>query len=110
MTTIEILKKARELLSDPARWTQNAYARDVTGRGVPPTSSSATCWCLIGALAAAEGSQCGVSFIAVSEKSKAAVDAFNETHLPIWNDAPDRTHNEVLQRFDEAIARLEAAG
>jgi len=42
--------KVKELLSDPFKWTQRAYARDKIGRKTGPTSQDATCFCLKGAV------------------------------------------------------------
>lgn len=42
--------KAHELLSEPEKWTQFAYARDKDGNPIPVTAPEATCFCLLGAL------------------------------------------------------------
>lgn len=100
MTTIEILKKARELLSDPTHWMKGgcnaSHVRE------------ATAFCAWHAI-------CKVNAPDYSEKldNSTILLAFNFSRLIYlfgWNDAPERTHAEILQRFDEAIARLEAAG
>lgn len=41
---LTILIRARELLSDPKRWTQREAARDSRGVGVPPTNVEARCF------------------------------------------------------------------
>lgn len=48
--TLEVLNKARDLITDPDRWTQRTLARDVGGRRTGATSSAATCFCALGAL------------------------------------------------------------
>ena len=68
MTTLEILKAARELLAVPERWTKGVGARDSK-------------W------------ELSVEFAA----------------MYVLAYAPERTHAEVLARFDDAIARLEGA-
>jgi hypothetical protein len=42
--------RAREIISDPACWTQSATARDALSRPVIPASSEATAFCGYGAL------------------------------------------------------------
>ena len=121
MTTIEILKKARELLSDAEHWAQGdyAYLYDDCGALTPVDwkSPSAECWCPAGALLKVS---CDQATDALTELArglpgiKAAPfteDEYNKAidQIAIWNDTPERTHAEVLQRFDEAIARLGAA-
>lgn len=44
------LEAAGRLLSDPARWTQGAMARNRHGKPCLPNIVSAKCWCPIGAL------------------------------------------------------------
>lgn len=50
MTPRELLVKSRELLSDPARWTKQAYARDERGRPCEVSSPNAKSFCLLGAM------------------------------------------------------------
>ena len=89
MAPIEILRKTRNLLNDPARWF-NQLSKYQEGQ-----------YCIITAI------------VHVSKEHGRTCSLLGFTD-PIeawkWNDAPERTHAEVLQRFDEAIARLEAAG
>jgi len=42
--------RAREIISDPACWTQSAAARDALSRPVSPASAEATTFCGYGAL------------------------------------------------------------
>jgi hypothetical protein len=101
MTTLDVLKAARALISDPARWTQNVMARDADGGqytfGCAPQTVS---WCALGAL----------QHITGKASTNGALDAL-DTQLPIYitidyfNDT--HTHAEVLALFDAAIARLE---
>ena len=50
ITVLEILKKARELLSDPARWTKRSWARDIYGRPRSYDEPDAACFCSVGAV------------------------------------------------------------
>lgn len=110
MNTLEILKGAREIISDESHWTQEEYARaktrtsDGMGQWRNPGDPDAICWCSIGAIAKAAG------FVTtVSVWNRELSEAFNrsESSLEKFNDS--HTHSEVLAIFDEAIARLESA-
>lgn len=106
MNTIEVLKAARELISNPARWTQGAFAKDVIGKQVAFDDPSAVCWCARGAMyvigdrsgLATDGWRALRAAIQGSLDSDLCVSSFNDSH----------THAEVLALFDATIARLEA--
>jgi hypothetical protein len=101
MTTLEVLKAARELISDEKRWTQREFSRDADGNPLGSDEVSAgVCFCAVGALLRCEGRIFSESYEALSESMEAVtVSYYNDTH----------THAEVLAKFDEAIAKLEAA-
>lgn len=97
MDTLEILKAGRELISDPARWTQHTAARDEGGDWVSERSESAVCWCSIGALwkvADWASEECSTAMSALEPDGPDSLLAFNDTH----------THAEVLAMWDRAIA------
>ncbi len=50
LKVVEVLQKARELISDQSRWTQGAYARSESGSMVPVTSPLACKFCVMGAI------------------------------------------------------------
>lgn len=50
MTALEVLSAARQLIADPARWTQDVAARDMAGEPVLPHARTAARWCAIGAI------------------------------------------------------------
>lgn len=83
MTTIEILRGARELIARPGGWTQGSAARDDEGL---PVGWDHDLWS--SAMEALED----VVRMSVSE----------------WNDMRSRTQAEVVAAFDRAIATLEA--
>ena len=103
MTPLETLKAARDLISDPARWTQGEYARDADGEEVKAWSEDAACFCAYGAIQRfTEREDSEVDFYlkkACSEKFQSDVVTINDTH----------THAEVIALFDAAIAELEGA-
>lgn len=103
MTTVEILKAAKELISDPKRWTQGLFARNIEGLVSPVTSKDAVCWCAAGSLWRVDGpsptiqSQREAAYELLSNAMGGSVPDYNDTH----------THIEVLAKFDEAIALAE---
>lgn len=42
--------KIHKLFEDPAKWTEQVWARDKDGRHVLPENPTAVCWCLGGAV------------------------------------------------------------
>ncbi len=93
------LRKARELLADPAHWTRNALARAVTPEhnlSCSPRDPTATCWCLRGAL----------HRVAPDRDTGWRAEAYLERFVPggkvaVFNDAS--THAQVLALLDEAL-------
>lgn len=101
MTPAEILRRARDRIATPERWTQGAYRRDANGKKCNP--DEAVCWCSVGAIT----SICNIR----KREDWAPVDFLGEVvgdRIGVWNDAPNRTHAEVLDAFDRAIALAEA--
>jgi hypothetical protein len=107
----EILAEARALLV--RGWCQREAALDEDGAPVDPSSLPARRWSVAGAL------------LAVSEEWRSAQKPaalvsrdFAEAGLALraavgdivpWNDAPERTHGEVLAALDRAIELLRAS-
>lgn len=102
MTPKEILIAARAKIEAPERWTHGAYARDAGGREVEPTCPAAVCWCVRGAIDASTRHHS--SNRPASVLFSQAVAGYGPLFIPIWNDAPTRTHTEVIAAFDRAIA------
>lgn len=90
--------KPSELLAKPENWTKGSFAKDKHERLVHPTSQDATCYCLIGALV-----KCN-SLDEVEQvwehpdmlKIKSKLNTSSPSVVWNWNDAPERTHQEVL--------------
>jgi hypothetical protein len=101
MTPLETLKAARQLITDPAKWTQGEAARDHNGKGVLAYGEDAVCFCALGAIRNVVGMDddaFDLVFDTFRDKAKVKLVAcFNDTH----------THAEVLALFDAAIAELE---
>jgi hypothetical protein len=101
MTPLKTLKAARQLISDPAKWTQGEVARDKSGKGLDHAlSGGAVCWCSLGAIrkVVENYDDFDEAYDILRDKGKIKQIAnFNDTH----------THAEVLALFDAAIAELE---
>ena len=105
MTNLEILKAARELLSDPKRWMQGRYAINSAGKSVGPDDPGAVCFCAEGAIRHIAP----FAFeTALGALEKLVCGECSFWSLNSWNDSIYRTHAEVLSTFDLAIA-LETA-
>lgn len=112
MSIKDLLRRAKALISEPGKWTQNADGRTVAGKEVHPKDYNAVCWCIVGAIDRVSTS--------LSDKDK-AVWAFlhvslpyheprtlNQSHISLWNDVKERTHDEVMKAFDEAIEKCDS--
>ena len=116
---LKVLKGARDVLSDPERWTQGALARTASNRPVDVDDHEATCFCLFGAIAHVgiglarssdpTATDIAGSFVAADVVFDAIREMENYTELSVvsWNDNPDRNHAEVVQLLDTAISDLE---
>ncbi len=97
-TTKEILVEARGYIAEPGSWTKGSFARDGHGNHVSKDSHRASCFCAAGAIGrAAKGSE---------REQHGALRALRSAitgPITAWNDAPNRTHAEVLAAFDRAI-------
>lgn len=110
MTPLEIMKEAREILTNPAQWTQGVYARDEAGCGVNWEDEAATCFCALGAIRKAGGEEWLYVDDAAIELLVAALpsDWKQKTDgMPprphYYNDDEATTHADVLAWFDRAI-------
>jgi hypothetical protein len=109
---LDVLKKARERISDFNRWTVEATARNEKGGIINEHYETAVCWCALGAItreAYLKGESVGYSLysLAVNELRRVAAPHF----IPKFNDELGHTvegHQRVLKLFDEAIANVEA--
>ena len=101
MTTLQILKAARELISVPEAWTTRTMARSESGMKVDPCSDRAVCWCLHGALQHVIGFNYGLPievYAALDRVHPVNPTAFNDTH----------SYTDTLGFLDQAIALEEA--
>lgn len=99
-TIASTLNEARNLIADPAHWTQHTGARTEEGYEIGPTCAEARRFCLVGAVSHVTG---GKAYL-FDPALKALRDA-----LPVecgtlvqFNDT--QPHSEILALFDKAIA------
>lgn len=93
-----ILTQARELLSDPKKWTKHAIARKNNGNFVAADSEKAVCWCAMGAM-----HRFGNAWRTKVEKYFYTANEISDYCVEDWNNAKERTHDDVLKAFDKAI-------
>lgn len=112
---VDVLTRTRRRLTPPTAWVQDDFARSEYGPcrvGDP----AAECWCLEGAVAV----ECAHLPIDGADRlsvQRAVLDALIQTvglrdsglTLAGWNDAPGRTHDDVLGVLTLTITRLEQA-
>lgn len=107
MNIKEHLTKARELLSDPAKWTRGAMAKDACGKLADVTGPNATCFCLQGALCrvAPIGHSATHVYLAqrLAKRNKGYDGDLND--IAAFNDHYAMGHADVLAVLDEAIAQ-----
>lgn len=97
MSVVAELRAARALIDSPEKWTQGAFARRADSEHACSIRDvGATRFCAAGAVVRAGGG--GDATAALRE----ATGHFGGLYA--WNDAPERTHAEVLAVFDRAIA------
>lgn len=104
MKPVTILKRARKLIERPGSWCKRHAAMTATYRPTYSKARSAKLFCAWGAINRAAGSHAETE--AVSVFSAALPKQWREDFAR-WNDAPRRTHAQVLRAFDRAIALAE---
>jgi hypothetical protein len=120
---IDDLTAVRELLSDPARWTRRAYAKDANGGTfLQANDPEAVCWCLAGACHKVTGAASLIQALdnprtsrlkdAVRDEiavSDVGCDPMALSSIAAFNDDSDVTHADVLAVLDRAIEKARAA-
>lgn len=112
---LQVLEAARQELSNPARWVKGAYvsvdgALSIGGNysltypyDIP--REHITGMCALGAVLLSARWQGRHSMVALAAERILIQTLKLDVHTPLscWNDAPERTHQEVLAAFDKAI-------
>jgi len=107
-SALTVLREARELISDPKRWTRAELARDATQHGVRANSVGATCWCALGAVLKVTDTKLAYQvwdFPATKVLMRAAKSEFGPYDIPAVNDLLG--HEATIRMFDAAIASAE---
>jgi hypothetical protein len=107
-SVVDVLRAARERISDPEHWTRSAFAKSPSGRPISPWSDGAVCWCARGSVYRECGSVSNAGLVEVflmraTEEAKPPDDAEPIAWL---ND--NGTHDDVLALYDRAIELAEA--
>ena len=111
METLELLKKARELITDPDCWCKGRYGETEDGKVGKVTAAHRVC--AVGALYKALDKEIGCNYEdmlgAKKELLKDIGSHENEQYrtfpVTVFND--QTSHSEVLELFDTTIERLE---
>ena len=98
MTITENLQAARDLITDPNKWTQFAVARNSGNQITLASSPDAVCWCAFGALQYTYSRDQEFRDLL---NIMTYLDSFMNGSVGIYNDT--HTHKEVLAAFDRAI-------
>jgi len=99
---INTFKEARNLISDPKRWTKETSARGCYGLTIHPLEKRATCWCSFGAIerVVSDNNQRLVHDICWLTKY------IGMSYIK-YNDLPETTHEDIMKMFDGTIALVE---
>lgn len=113
MDTLETLYRAREILSNPDRWTKGAYAR-TAGDNETDEPSEAYRYCLVGACAADDHDVYNVergpvAYYIMKVIQEQFPDKYREGRRTIddFNDDLETTHDDILMVLDKTILGLE---
>ena len=98
------LERARALIDTPEKWNKTgSSATDASGNAVPACSDDARCFCVFGAIRRAVSEHTHREDACLSRLYLSLGFTNGPERLFRWNDAPERTHAEVLAAFDRAI-------
>lgn len=112
MNTIELLKKARELITDPDKWCKGRYGE--TEEGKVGKVAAAHRVCAVGALYKAMSTEVGEDYEnmlgakneLLKDISSHEEEKYRTFPVTVFND--QTSHPEVLALFDTTIERLES--
>lgn len=101
------LRQVREYVQ--RGWVQGVSAKNAKGRACMPTSKTATCWCITGAMTAASvelpSSYRGI-LVSQAEGAIGSAAHLKDNYgfdLISWNDRKGRTQEQILNVLDRAI-------
>lgn len=110
---LRLLREGRALIERGG--CQKDYARDAAGQPCEADDEDAATFCAVGALYAQEfrlDEELGVDPALLRAAADRALTTLSPSgtvsYLIRWNDMPERTKEEVLERYDATIASLES--
>jgi hypothetical protein len=109
-TTVEILTKARDLLSKEGAWGQGYFAKTKKGKLVESRSKRAATFCMLGAIQRFDNEgqfRLWSPEWYMAKKYVASAIRTSIDNIASWNDKPKRTQEQVINAFDKAIAKAE---
>lgn len=103
----------RGLLSERWAWQQGHMATDDLGQVVDPKDPGAACWCVLGGVAKVSGctntdaaSYAGLTgALRLTLVRALGLGPKDGCSVTAWNDAPERTHEDVISLIDATIMR-----
>lgn len=105
-SVVDVLRAARERISDPERWATGYFAFDAAGTPVEANAPAACRWCAVGAVLAETNQPYGYGGyqppVAVSARR------FLDQAGPVLSVNDEAGHQAVLELYDRAIALAEA--
>lgn len=102
MNKVEVLRKAKELISDPEHWCKDDNSLDVNGKYVTADSPHAHSFCIYGAISKydPDGHE---EYFYCYPKVKDFLASKGLPFVAQFNDDEDTTHEDVMKFFDIAI-------
>jgi hypothetical protein len=95
-TPLEVLRGARELLSDPKRWAKKWFAKGSLGFDCDALSPDAVCWCVAGAIERVAAGR--------SQAYREAIGAFvAANHIELPRTTEDDEERDELQGMLDSI-------
>jgi hypothetical protein len=108
---LDVIKKARKLITKSCNWTKGCTARDKNDGSVNPYDKNAVKFCAIGAIHRMSKTDYSI-LITIKDKFERIVISKSRyaklSKYPFmggWNDSS--THRNVLRGFDKLISKLE---
>lgn len=95
LTALDILKAARAKIARPEQW----------GQGLPSERPGRIC-AFEAIVAKFDSATNTLDVKSYLRAQRALCDVIGTESAALWNDAPERTHGQVLAAFDKAIAGL----
>ena len=108
-TAKQILIDAKELISNPKKWTTKYWAKNEAGESVSTSAPEACQWCSWGALMKVQDGSNLTEAYQTLEDAIGGISrgsSWKSKNMVTFNDDPDTTHADVMAAFDRAIKSL----